>query len=103
MNRKLFFENAQSRQKLEATGSRSKMNSDVSLTTRQQQVLQSLMNGLSTKQMALELGLSERTVLMHIHALKERLGAASREQVILIALSSVGLEKRDSEENTLRV
>jgi NarL family two-component system response regulator YdfI len=83
------------------TGSRNKMISEVLLTTRQKQVLQELMKGSSTKQMALELGLSERTVLMHIHALKERLGAASREQVILIALSSVMVDKGDKELNTL--
>jgi NarL family two-component system response regulator YdfI len=82
---------------MKPTGSRSKMVSDVFLTTRQQQVLQELMKGSSTKQMALELGLSERTVLMHIHALKERFGAASREQVILIALSSLMVEKEEKE------
>lgn len=97
MNRISLSKNDFPVQRMLLNGSSNKMISDVPLTTRQQQVLQELMKGSSTKQMALELGLSERTVLMHIHALKERLGAASREQVILIALSSIGLEKRDSE------
>ncbi len=57
------------------------------LTNRQKQVLQALANGLSTKQIAVQLHLSERTVLMHVRALKERLGAVTREQVILKALS----------------
>jgi len=57
------------------------------LTNRQKQVLQALANGLSTKQIGVQLHLSERTVLMHVRALKERLGAATREQIILKALS----------------
>ncbi len=97
MNRISLSKNNFPVQRMVLTGSRSKMISEVPLTTRQQQVLQELMKGLSTKQMALKLGLSERTVLMHIHALKERLGAASREQVILIALSSVVVKKESQE------
>jgi DNA-binding CsgD family transcriptional regulator len=58
------------------------------LTNRQKQVLQALANGLSTKQIAVQLHLSERTVLMHVRDLKGRLGAVTREQVILKALSS---------------
>lgn len=57
------------------------------LTNRQKQVLAALANGLSTKQIAVQLHLSERTVLMHVRDLKERLGAVTREQVILKALS----------------
>jgi DNA-binding NarL/FixJ family response regulator len=60
---------------------------DLQLTSRQKQVLRALANGLSTKQIAVQLHLSERTVLMHVHALKERLGAATRERIILKALS----------------
>lgn len=58
------------------------------LTRRQTQVLQALINGLSTKQIARQLQLSERTVLLHMHALKERMGVLTREQIILKALSS---------------
>ncbi len=57
------------------------------LTNRQKQVLQALANGLSTKQIAVQLHLSERTVLMHVRDLKGRLGAVTREQIILKALS----------------
>lgn len=60
---------------------------NMQLTNRQKQVLAALANGLSTKQTAVQLHLSERTVLMHVRALKERLGAATREQIILKALS----------------
>ena len=55
---------------------------DVQLSRRQHQVLQGLTEGLTTKQIALRLGLRPRTVAMHIASLKKRLGAATRAQSV---------------------
>lgn len=48
------------------------------LTVRQKHVLQGLVEGLSNKELALKLGVSEGTVKMHIAALLRILGAANR-------------------------
>ncbi len=67
------------------------------LTPRQQQVLQALVIGLSTRQIAARLHLTERTILMHIHALKQRFQVENREQVILQAaqLGIIQIQKPD--------
>lgn len=57
------------------------------LTPRQKQVLQALLTGLATKQIAAQLKLSERTVLMHVRSLKTLLGASSREQLFMRAIA----------------
>jgi len=53
-----------------------------SLTARQGQVLSGLAEGLTTRQMAARLGLSQRMVGLHVAALKTRLGAQSRAELI---------------------
>ena len=52
------------------------------LTPRQTDVLQALAEGMTTKEMARLLHLSERTVCSHISALKQRLGASTRAQSV---------------------
>ncbi len=56
--------------------------SDMMLTPRQHDVLQCLAEGLTTKEIAFRLGLRPRTVAMHIAALKNRLGTATRAQSV---------------------
>jgi DNA-binding NarL/FixJ family response regulator len=50
---------------------------------RQAQVLQGLADGLTTKEIAAQLGLRESTVGMHIAAIKQRFGTSSRAQSVL--------------------
>ena len=52
------------------------------LTARQSQVLSALADGLTTRQMALRFGLSQRMVTLHIAALKTRLQVQSRAEII---------------------
>lgn len=54
----------------------------LNLSLRQRQVLQGLAEGLTTKEIALRLGLQARTISMHIAAIKEQLGASSRAQTV---------------------
>jgi DNA-binding NarL/FixJ family response regulator len=63
---------------------------DRQLSPRQQQVLRGLAQGKTTRQIAFELGLRERTVSNHIAALKRRLGTNTRAQTVARA-SSMGL------------
>src|SRR5580765_882299 len=60
------------------------------LTPRQQEVLQQLGRGLTTQQMAEEMGVSIETVRNHVRALLSQLGAQSRLEAVLRA-HSVGL------------
>ena len=55
---------------------------DLMLTPRQHDVLQCLAEGLTTKQIALRLGLRPRTIAMHVAALKKRLGTTTRAQSV---------------------
>ena len=47
------------------------------LTRRQCEVMQALADGLTTRQAALKLGISQRAVLYHVASIKERLHASS--------------------------
>ena len=60
---------------------------DSPLSPRQQEVLQALADGLTTKEIAFRLGLSHRTVSMHIAALKTRFGTRTRAQTVGRALA----------------
>ncbi len=55
------------------------------LTPRQEEVLRCICSGLSNKQIARELKLTEATVKMHLKMIFAKLGVASRTQAILIA------------------
>ena len=56
------------------------------LTGRQSEVLQSLSLGLTNKDIALQLGIANRSVEEHINALFEKLGATNRTEAVAIAL-----------------
>lgn len=55
------------------------------LTNRQEQVLELLAKGMSNKQIAYEIGVSEATVKLHINALLRSIGATNRTQAVIIA------------------
>ena len=55
------------------------------LTRRQQEVLTYLQKGLSNKQIAGRMNISEPTVKLHIHGLFHKLGAINRTQIVLKA------------------
>jgi len=63
---------------------------EVVLSPRQQQVVQALAEGYTTKQIAYNLGISQRTVMAHIQATKERFGTYTRAQTVSRA-QSLGL------------
>lgn len=56
-----------------------------SLTPRQREILQCLSKGLSNKEIARALGISDSTVKVHMHGLFERLGVQNRTQAALLA------------------
>lgn len=60
---------------------------EASLTARQKEVLQLLVDGLSNKAIAYRLNISESTVKIHIRAIMERAGVMSRAQIISRFLS----------------
>ena len=55
------------------------------LSRRQKQVLGYLKNGLSNKQIAAKIGITEPTVKLHIHGLFHKLRATNRTQIIIKA------------------
>jgi NarL family two-component system response regulator LiaR len=60
------------------------------LTPREREVLELIGGGLSNKRIALELGVSEKTVKAHVGHLLAKLGVADRTQAALYAVR-VGL------------
>ncbi len=68
------------------------------LSPRQAEVLQGLFKGLTTKEIAYQLGLKPRTVKMHVAALKNRFGASTRAQSVGIAAKLGLLEKQQDPE-----
>ena len=76
------------------------------LTDRQADVLQYLSEGLTTKEIALRLGLQPRTILMHVAALKRRLGASTRAQSVmraaLLGLCKTGMHPRAEPKRQLK-
>ena len=69
------------------------------LSPRQAEVLQGLFKGLTTKEIAYQLGLKPRTVKMHVAALKHRFGANTRAQSVGIAAKLGLLEKEQDLES----
>lgn len=55
------------------------------LTARQMQVLELIAQGLSNKQIAYEMGVSEATVKLHINALLRAIGVTNRTQAVITA------------------
>jgi len=55
------------------------------LSERQQQVLTQMASGLSNKEIARVLGISEGTVKVHVHRVLQQLGATSRAKATLLA------------------
>jgi RNA polymerase sigma factor (sigma-70 family) len=72
---------------------------ETGLTNRQQEVLRLMADGLSTQEIALELGISEETVRSHIAALVQKLDCANRSQVPLRA-AELGVLERELENPT---
>lgn len=52
------------------------------LTPRQQAILQLLTEGLTAKQIAAQMGLSRRTIFLHLAAIRQRLGVSSTLQAV---------------------
>jgi DNA-binding NarL/FixJ family response regulator len=65
---------------------KSPSNAQNQLTNREQEVLRTVVEGLSNKQIALSLGITERTVKFHLSSLLRKLDAESRAQVAVIAV-----------------
>ena len=55
------------------------------LTPRQSEVLSYVAEGMSNKQIAYKMGVSEATVKLHINALLRAVGATNRTQAVIIA------------------
>jgi DNA-binding NarL/FixJ family response regulator len=65
-----------------------------SLTPREREVLDALAHGLGNKQIATQLGVSERTVKFHVSSLFEKLGAGNRTEAVAIAARAGLVEMR---------
>ena len=68
------------------------MKLEFGLTRRQQQIVPLIARGLTNKEIASHLNLSEQTVKNHIHGLMRRVGADDRLQVIDLTRFSVALQ-----------
>ena len=64
------------------------------LSTREQQVITLVCGGLSNKEIAEKLGVTEGTVKAHLHAIFEKLGVRSRSELIFV-LANRGKPKPD--------
>ncbi|MFF8542797.1 MULTISPECIES: response regulator transcription factor [Streptomyces] len=58
------------------------------LTPRERQVLDGIKDGRSNRMVARLLGISERTVKVHLHSIFIKLGAASRTEAVIEAIRS---------------
>lgn len=67
------------------------MNIKTSLSPRETDVLELLLEGKSNKQIALALGITERTVEFHLKNLFEKVGVSSRVELILTLGKSTGI------------
>ena len=56
------------------------------LTPRQKEILDSMIRGLSNKDIAKQLGISDRSVDEHVEALLSKIGASNRTEAVVIAL-----------------
>jgi DNA-binding NarL/FixJ family response regulator len=69
-----------------ADGSRSALQEPERLTRREREVLELIARGRSNKRIALELGISEKTVKAHVGHLLAKLGVSDRTQAALMAV-----------------
>ena len=56
------------------------------MTKRQQEVLESIVNGLASDAISAKLGISADAVNQHLDAIRKKLGAANRAEAVAIAL-----------------
>lgn len=63
-------------------------NGDVLLTPREEQVVALVADGLSNREIAVELGLSEHTVKKHLLRIFDKLGISTRVELVLYAVSN---------------
>jgi DNA-binding CsgD family transcriptional regulator len=68
-----------------------------SLSKRQSQVLALVARGLTTKEIAGDLGISDATVKWHVGRALSKLGASSRAEAVAIAVRSGELEQLTDE------
>ena len=66
------------------------------LSDRQQQVVTLLHKGLSNKEIAVALGVSEGTIKCHLHSIYEKLGAQSRIELMIMFSNSTKLQSADN-------
>lgn len=78
-----------------ADGSPSRADQHETLTRREREVLELIAGGRSNKRIALELGISEKTVKTHVGHVLAKLGVSDRTQAALLAVQS-GLVGRRS-------
>ena len=69
-----------------ADGARSSMDDSERLTRREREVLELIAGGRSNKRIALELGISEKTVKTHVGHVLGKLGVSDRTQAALLAV-----------------
>lgn len=62
------------------------------LTKREHEIFKALMANQTTKEIALDLGISEKTVRNHISNVMQKLGAVSRTQAVLELIKLKELE-----------
>lgn len=72
---------------LRAARRKSAAEDEVPLTLRQKQVVQLLLEGLSNKEIAHRLGITESTVKVHVRSIMGRAGVMSRTQLVLSVLN----------------
>jgi len=56
------------------------------LTSREREVLRHMLEGLSNRQIAAALGLSEHTVNIHVRNIQSKLGVSGRTEAVTVAL-----------------
>jgi two-component system, NarL family, response regulator YdfI len=74
-------------------GTMTRSEESISLTDRELEVLQSVAHGERSKEIAVQLGISERTVKAHLASIYNKLGVDSRAAAIAIA-AQMGLLAR---------
>ena len=74
-----------------------------SLSRREKEVVDHLMQGKSNKQIAFELGISERTVEFHLNNVYSKIQVGSRTELILKLVESTGADSGNQVESTVDI